>query len=73
MLKAGDDPFTDQMTFLKAQIAFWLFAAIDGHAKNFSIFLAPGGGFRLTPLYDVISAQPLLDKNRSGGQTYGLQ
>ena len=52
------------MTFLKAQIAFWLFAAIDGHAKNFSIFLAPGGGFRLTPLYDVMSAQPLLDKNQ---------
>ncbi|MEM9057594.1 MAG: HipA domain-containing protein, partial [Pseudomonadota bacterium] len=64
LLKASDDPFTDQLTFLKAQIAFWLLAAIDGHAKNFSVFLAPGGGFRLTPLYDVISAQPLIDKKQ---------
>ena len=33
----------------------------QGHAKNFSIFLSPGGGFRLAPLYDVVSAQPSLD------------
>ena len=33
----------------------WLLAAIDGHAKNFSTFLTPGG-YRLTPLYDVMSA-----------------
>lgn len=36
---------------------FWLLAAIDGHAKNFSVFLTPGG-FRLTPLYDVMSVAP---------------
>jgi serine/threonine-protein kinase HipA len=42
---------------MKAQIVFWLLAAIDGHAKNFSIFLTPGG-YRLTPLYDVMSAAP---------------
>lgn len=47
--------------FLKAQIMFWLLGATDGHAKNFSIFLRPGGRFRLTPLYDVMSAQPALD------------
>nr|WP_292419218.1 HipA domain-containing protein [Mesorhizobium sp.] len=35
--------------------------ATDGHAKNFSIFLGPGGRFRMTPLYDVLSAQPSLD------------
>lgn len=35
--------------------------ATDGHAKNFSIFLAPGGRFHLTPLYDVMSAQPNVD------------
>ena len=45
------------MAFTKAQIVFWLLAAIDGHAKNFSIFLSPGG-YRLTPLYDVMSAAP---------------
>jgi len=60
-LKASDHPADDQRLFIKAQIAFWLLGATDGHAKNFSVFLHPGGGFRLTPLYDVMSTQPLLD------------
>ena len=60
-LKGSDDPDYDRLMFLKAQIAFWLLAAIDGHAKNFSVFLHPGGGFQLTPLYDVMSAQHLFD------------
>jgi serine/threonine-protein kinase HipA len=46
--------------FLCAQLGFWLLAATDGHAKNFSIFLLPGGGYRMTPLYDVISAWPVI-------------
>lgn len=46
---------------LKAQILFWLTGATDGHAKNFSVFLRPGGSYSLTPLYDVLSAQPSLD------------
>jgi serine/threonine-protein kinase HipA len=50
-------PHEDRLTFMKAQVVFWLLAAIDGHAKNFSIFLTPGG-YRLTPLYDVMSAAP---------------
>lgn len=50
-------PYEDRLAFMKAQIVFWLLAAIDGHAKNFSIFLTPGG-YRLTPLYDVMSAAP---------------
>ena len=50
-------PYEDRLTFMKAQIVFWLLAAIDGHAKNFSIFLTPGG-YRLAPLYDVMSAAP---------------
>ena len=37
-----------------------LLAATDGHAKNFSIFLLPGGSYRLTPLYDVMSAYPVM-------------
>lgn len=60
-LKASDDPDTDRQLFIKAQIVFWLLGATDGHAKNFSIFLHPGGGFRLTPLYDVMSLQPAYD------------
>ncbi|HEY7316588.1 MAG TPA: type II toxin-antitoxin system HipA family toxin [Candidatus Binatia bacterium] len=61
LLKASDDPDTDRRLFLKAQIMFWLLGATDGHAKNFSIFLQPGGRFRLTPLYDVMSVQPAFD------------
>lgn len=61
LLKASDEPEADQRTFLKAQIVYWLLGATDGHAKNFSIFLLPGGRFRLTPLYDVMSAQPNVD------------
>jgi serine/threonine-protein kinase HipA len=34
--------------------------APDGHAKNFSIHLLPGGRYRLTPLYDLMSAYPVM-------------
>jgi serine/threonine-protein kinase HipA len=61
LLKGSDTPDEDRKTVLKAQILFWLMGATDGHAKNFSIFLGPGGIFHLTPLYDVLSAQPSLD------------
>ena len=44
-LKGSDDPAYDQLIFMKAQIAFWLLGAIDGHAKNFSVFLHPGPVF----------------------------
>jgi serine/threonine-protein kinase HipA len=63
-LKASDDPQADRRMFMKAQIVFWLLGATDGHAKNFSIFLYPGGGFRLTPLYDVMSLQPVYAANQ---------
>jgi serine/threonine-protein kinase HipA len=61
LLKGSDTPADDQTTLLKAQIFFWLIGATDGHAKNFSIYLAPGGRYHLTPLYDVLTAQPSLD------------
>lgn len=57
LLNGSQSPREDRLTFLKAQIVFWLLAAMDGHAKNFSIFLTPGG-FNLTPLYDIMSAAP---------------
>jgi serine/threonine-protein kinase HipA len=34
--------------------------ATDAHAKNFSIFLRPGGTYELTPLCDVLSAYPAI-------------
>lgn len=61
LLNGSDAPAEDHATLFKAQIFFWLIGATDGHAKNFSIFLSPGGGFHLTPLYDVLTAQPSLD------------
>lgn len=64
LLRGSDEPLSDQRSFLKANIVFWLMGATDGHAKNFSIFLSPGGRFRMTPLYDVISAQPSVDSKQ---------
>ena len=61
LLRGSDHPAADQAMVFKAQILFWLIGATDGHAKNFSIFLGPGGTFHLTPLYDVLTAQPSLD------------
>lgn len=52
----------DKRAFVKAQIAFWMLAAVDGHAKNFSIFHGRGGAYRLTPFYDVLSAWPIIGR-----------
>ncbi|HNP61452.1 MAG TPA: HipA domain-containing protein, partial [Nitrospirales bacterium] len=64
LLRGSDNPAGDQKIVLKAQILFWMIGATDGHAKNFSIFLSPGGSFHLTPLYDVLTAQPSLDAHQ---------
>lgn len=61
LLVGSDEALADRQRFLKEVIVFWLLAATDGHAKNFSIKLSPGGGYSLTPLYDVLSAQPSID------------
>lgn len=61
LLEGADSPAYDHCTLLQAQLIFWLIGATDGHAKNFSIFLHPGGSYALTPLYDVLTAQPSLD------------
>lgn len=50
----------DKANFVLAQLAFWLLAATDGHAKNFSLFIERGGAYRMTPLYDVLSAWPII-------------
>ncbi len=60
LLEGSSQPDADRRSFLRAQIFFWLLAAVDGHAKNYSIRLLPGGGFRLAPLYDIVSAEPAL-------------
>lgn len=55
----------DIRTFLKTQLLFWMLRATDGHAKNFSIFLQAGDRYRLTPMYDVLSAWPIIGKGEN--------
>ena len=57
LLSSSKNAYADRLEFLRVQIVFWLLAAIDGHAKNFSIALNQDG-YRLTPFYDVLSAYP---------------
>ena len=60
LLSGSASPNADREQFLLVQLAFWLLAATDGHAKNFSVFLNAGDSYRLTPLYDVLSAWPII-------------
>jgi len=71
-LNAGETPREDQTTVFKCQVLFWLIGAIDGHAKNFSIFLTPNNGFRLTPIYDVMSGQTAFDAKQVRHKDYRL-
>jgi len=59
ILARSEHPAGDRLIVALAQLAFWLLAAIDGHAKNFSIHHGRNG-FSLTPLYDVLSAWPFI-------------
>ena len=59
-LRGSDNAASDRRNFLAAQLLFWMLAAPDGHAKNFSIFIGPKDHFRSTPLYDVMSAWPAI-------------
>jgi serine/threonine-protein kinase HipA len=60
LLSESETALADKLHFATTQLAFWLLAATDGHAKNFSIFNLRGGAFRLTPIYDVLSAWPIV-------------
>jgi serine/threonine-protein kinase HipA len=60
ILEGSESRDTDRAHLVLAQLAFWLLAATDGHAKNFSIFHSVGGAFDMTPLYDVLSAWPVI-------------
>jgi serine/threonine-protein kinase HipA len=61
ILARGETPERDSSLFALSQMMFWLLAATDGHAKNFSIFLRRGG-HGLTPFYDLLSAWPVIGK-----------
>jgi len=59
-LLSSSEPQRDRKLFLKTQLLFWLLAAPDEHAKNFSIFIGKQGRYALTPLYDVMSVYPAM-------------
>ncbi len=61
-LLGSKSPNEDRYTFMRAQVLFLLLGATDGHAKNFSIFIEKNNHYRLTPLYDILSAFPAITK-----------
>ena len=65
ILANSADAARDRMNFFVTQLVFWVLAAIDGHAKNFSIAHLPGNTYRSTPLYDVLSAHPIIGTRRT--------
>lgn len=60
LLQQSVEVARDLRTLMASQVLFWMLRAPDGHAKNFSIHLLPGGRYRMTPLYDVMSAYPVM-------------
>jgi serine/threonine-protein kinase HipA len=64
LLLGSQNALTDRKQFMKSLFLFWVMGATDGHAKNFSIFIEPQGRYKLTPLYDVISAYPIAAKRQ---------
>lgn len=64
ILLGSESAAEDRYRFFKTQLLFWMLAATDGHAKNFSLFLLPGGRFSATPLYDVLSFHPVIGAGR---------
>jgi serine/threonine-protein kinase HipA len=61
LLQQSQQADADMRTLMGSQLLFWMLRAPDGHAKNFSIQLLAGEGrFKLTPIYDVMSAYPVI-------------
>jgi serine/threonine-protein kinase HipA len=56
LLLGSERALQDRETFLRTIVLFWILAAPDGHAKNFSIRILRQGRYNLTPIYDVLSA-----------------
>lgn len=59
-LQGSANPIHDREVFMGAQVLFFLLGATDGHAKNYSLHIEAYGAYRLTPMYDIISAYPAL-------------
>ncbi|MDV2450582.1 HipA domain-containing protein [Xanthomonas hortorum] len=72
LLRQSSQP-SDREIFFKTQILFWLIAATDGHAKNFSLMIEPGGRFRMTPLYErfICLSHPWARRTAAGSTSRG--
>lgn len=66
LLLGSANALEDREIFFRSQLVFWLLCATDGHAKNFSLHIEAEGRYRLAPLYDILSAYPIL--GRGAGQ-----
>lgn len=53
VLQFSENSEEDRDRFMRAQALNFVVANSDAHAKNYSIVYAPGGRYRLAPLYDV--------------------
>lgn len=62
VLSGSERAALDRRNFYMTQMLFWLLAASDGHAKNFSIAHLSGNRYASTPLYDVLSAHPIIGR-----------
>lgn len=60
LLRGSTHAREDRLRFFRTLLVFWLLAAPDGHAKNFSLQIMPKGRYCLTPNYDILSGYPIL-------------
>jgi serine/threonine-protein kinase HipA len=58
LLQSSANANVDRDRFMRAMALNFVIAGTDAHARNYSITYAPGGAFRLAPLYDIISDLP---------------
>jgi serine/threonine-protein kinase HipA len=58
LLNNSANPTADRDRFMRAVALNFIILGTDAHARNYSLAYAPGGAFRLAPLYDVISFLP---------------
>src|SRR5215471_1519233 len=72
LLLESANPNVDRDRFARAQALNFVIAGTDAHARNYSIVYAPGGAFRLAPLYDVISDLPYASDRRKLSLAMGI-
>ena len=73
LLQFSDRPDIDRDRFMRAQVFNYLIAGTDAHARNYSVSYAPGGAFRLSPLYDLISDLPYNARGSALAMTIGAK